>query len=203
MTQWLSILEISATIIGAIYMYLEYKAKYALWYVGLVWSILYVYLFWEQGMISCAITWIYYFFANVYGIFAWRNEKGETNEPPTHIKKSWIIPFFVITAILMVPLFFLEVIYNPHAGNMWLVFSTVFSTAIGFTGMFLLAKKVVEQWFVWIVVNFIYVVVNLYTGFADSKPTHYFTVLLFATYTVISFLGYVRWKKMAAVADKN
>ena len=202
MTQWLSILEISATIIGAIYMYLEYKAKYALWYVGLVWSILYVYLFWEQGMISWAITWIYYFLP-MFTAFLLGEMKKAKQMSLLRILKIMDYTLFVITAILMVPLFFLEVIYNPHAGNMWLVFSTVFSTAIGFTGMFLLAKKVVEQWFVWIVVNFIYVVVNLYTGFADSKPTHYFTVLLFATYTVISFLGYVRWKKMAAVADKN
>lgn len=192
----LSALEVIATILGIIYLYLEYKAKYALWIVGIIWSVCYVFMFWKQGMIAWMITWGYYFFANIYGLFAWKNDKN-VKETPTHISTSWIFPIILITTLLMYPLWLLEVKYNPLAHLNWVILGTVFSTAIGFVGMVLLAKKIVEQWFVWIIVNFIYTIINFYTGFYAKEPTHFLTASFFLGYTIMSIFGYLNWKRMA------
>ncbi len=193
----LSAIEILATILGIVYLYLEYKAKYALWIVGLFWSACYVFMFWHQGMMAWVITWAYYFFANIYGMIAWKRKDNETEQPPTNLKKSWIMPILLISVVLLIPLWLLEVQYNPYANNTWVIAGTVFSTAIGFTGMFLLAKKIVQQWFVWITVNLIYTAINIYTGYIGNQPTHYFTAAFFLGYTVMSVLGYLNWAKLA------
>lgn len=196
----LSALEIFATILGFIYLYLEYKAKYALWIVGLIWSLAYMFMFWKQGMIAWVITWGYYFIANIYGMIVWKKEK-QAESPPTHLKGKWLLPIFLIITILMYPLWILEMKYNPLAEFTWIIFGTVFSTAIGFVGMYLLAKKIVEQWIIWIVVNLIYTVINFYTGYLSNEPTHYLTATFFFFYTFMAVLGYFNWKKMASVKD--
>ena len=96
----LSALEIFATILGFIYLYLEYKAKYALWIVGLIWSLAYMFMFWKQGMIAWVITWGYYFIANIYGMIVWKKEK-QAESPPTHLIGRWLLPIFLVVTSLM------------------------------------------------------------------------------------------------------
>lgn len=196
---WQEIVEVCATILGFLYLYLEYKAKIALWYVGMIWALLYVALFGGQQYIAWAVTWLFYFFASVYGLIAWKRLQKSANAKSedriTHIKKSWILPTILVTFALMIPFWFVELSANPVAKeNFWILLGTVFSTAISFPAMFLLAKKVVEQWIFWIVQNFIYLLINFYNALTINA-SHFLTAFFFFVYLLISILGYWRWSK--------
>ncbi|HOL98307.1 MAG TPA: nicotinamide riboside transporter PnuC, partial [Bacteroidales bacterium] len=67
-----------------------------------------------------------------------------------------------------------------------------FTTALSFTATWLLAKKYIENWFFWIVVNIVSTILYVYKGL-------YPTVVLFTILTLLAFVGYHKWKKFEVV----
>ena len=68
-------------------------------------------------------------------------------------------------------------------------FGDSFTTALSILGMWLLARKHVEQWWFWFAVNVVSCGLYLWKGL-------YITSILFGIYSVISLFGYFKWKKM-------
>jgi nicotinamide mononucleotide transporter len=63
-----------------------------------------------------------------------------------------------------------------------------FVTALSFIATWLLAKKKIENWIVWIVVDFVSVGIYVYKEL-------YATIILFSVLTILAFVGYFQWKK--------
>jgi len=194
-------LEIIGTVLGFAYMYYEYTAKFALWPIGIVWSVCYLTIFWIQGFYAWSATWIYYLFANVYGMITWRRETEQQGEYKiTHLKKSWRLPVIISCVVLTIPLLFFVRWVNPYAqgdfnGEVLLVLiSEAVSTSLGIVGMYLLSRKIAEQWILWIIVNALYLVANIYLR--DWPLT-----LFYVIYTLFSVLGYIRWMREAEVRN--
>lgn len=194
-------LEVAGAALGFAYMYFEYKAKFALWPVGIVWSLCYLVLFWIQGFYAWSLTWIYYLFANVYGLLTWqRNGRTSEEYPITRMKKSWRFPVLAISFLLTIPLWIFVRKYNPYVhsefdmGSLLVLISESLSTSLGIVAMYLLAKKVAEQWIFWIVVNSLYLVANAYI--ADWP-----LALFYLVYTTVSVLGWIQWKREAKKQD--
>ena len=195
---YIFIIEIVGTILGFAYMYYEYKAKFALWPIGIVWSLCYISIFWIQGFYAWALTWFYYLFANIYGLFEWKNEeKRQGDYKITRMKKSWRWPVVVVSIALTIPILFFVKRFNPYVTvplnteALFILISESVSTSLGIVGMYFLAKKVAEQWIFWIVVNALYLVVNIYIR---DWPLSVFYV----AYTAMSVMGLVRWQRDAA-----
>ena len=207
MPDWITILGIIGTILGFAYMYLEYKAHYALWPVGIVWSVCYLVIFALQGFYAWSLTWIYYLFTNIYGAILWKKKNDESRKelPITHLPKKRILPVVFSCVVLTVPIWFFVKTYNPYvsaeldAGSLLILVSEAVSTSLGIVGMLLLAKKIAEQWIIWMVVNFLYLIANIYI---KNVPI----TLFYVVYTTISVLGWIRWNKKAvteSTLDKN
>ena len=67
--------------------------------------------------------------------------------------------------------------------------SDAFTTSLSIVGMYMLARKYVEQWFVWMIVDIASSALYLYKGL-------YFTAVLYFVYAIIAIFGYRKWKKM-------
>jgi nicotinamide mononucleotide transporter len=52
----------------------------------------------------------------------------------------------------------------------------------------MLAKRYIEQWYIWVFVNGAYTFIYIYKGL-------YFTIILSVVYTVMSIVGYIKWNK--------
>lgn len=203
MFDWITFLSIIGTLLGFVYLYLEYKAHYALWPVGIVWSICYMVLFAMQGFYAWSLTWVYYLFTNIYGAVLWKRKNGETQQelPITRLKKKWILPVVGSCIVLTVPIWFFVQKYNPYvspeldAGSLLVLVCEAVSTSLGIVGMLLLAKKIAEQWIIWFIVNFLYLIANIYI---KNVPT----TLFYIFYTTMSVLGWMKWKK-EAVSNEN
>lgn len=182
-------LDITTTVLGLAYILLEYKASMWLWLVGFVMEVLDIVLYYQSGLYADCGMEFYYLFMTVYGVWAWkfgkkRNQKDGEDLPVTHFKKRLILPRTVATLAIWAILWY------------WLiqVGSTVpvadaFTTALSFVGIWALARKYLEQWIVWIVVDIVSSALYFYKGLP-------FKASLYALYVIIAVLGYIKWKNM-------
>lgn len=186
-------LEIIGTIVGLVYLYLEYKASIHLWIAGIIMPAIYIFIYWDAGLYADFGINVYYLLAALYGWFLWKygnknkcSEASNGNELPiSKIPKRLIFPsilVFVLTFILI-----LYILISFTDSNVPYLDS--FTTALSIVGMWMLARKFIEQWWVWIVVDLVSAGLYVYKEL-------YLTSGLYALYAVIAFFGYVNWKKL-------
>ena len=97
-------LDILTTILGLLYICLEYRASIALWFVGIVMPILNVWLYWKHGLYGDAGMDVYYALAAIYGYVVWKfgRKRGQTAGQAmhiTHMPRRLFMPtivFFVV-----------------------------------------------------------------------------------------------------------
>jgi len=181
------VIELIAACIGLAYVILEYRASWWLWIVGMAMSLLYIYIFAKVNCYAWALTYLYYLGANIYGIIVWKkNSEEDTNSGICMLHRKYYSKLLGIVFLLTILIFFVLREYTESV----IPLSEAFSTALSVVGMWLLAKKYLQHWYIWLIVNAIYTIGSFYQGL-------YFSAILFAVYYVVSLLGVVRWRKLA------
>ncbi|MDR2971322.1 MAG: nicotinamide riboside transporter PnuC [Bacteroidales bacterium] len=185
---FLTTIEIFGATIGLVYLFLEYRASWWLWIAGMVMSLFYIYINSKINCYAWALTYLYYLGANIYGIIVWtKNSSNDSFSGICSLPKKYYPKLIIILLLLTIIIFFVIKKYtDPQIPPL----SEAFSTALNVVGMWLLAKKYLQHWYVWMVVNAIYVIAYVWLGL-------YFSAFLFAIYFVVSVLGLVRWRKLA------
>lgn len=184
-------LELTGTIIGLIYLWLEYRASYWLWIAGLIMPAIYIFVYYEAGLYADFGINIYYMLASIYGLIYWaigkkaKNDDSQTELPITNTPRRYIIPIIAVSAVLTI-LIAQILIHFTDSNVPW---ADSFTTALSITGMWMLAKKYTEQWLVWILVDVTCAILYVYKEL-------YFTSGLYALYAVIAYFGYLKWKTM-------
>ena len=90
-------LDIFTTVLGLVYILLEYRASIWLWLVGIIMPALDVWLYWSHGLYGDAGMAVYYTIAGIYGYAVWKygkkhNQKEKEELPITYMKKSLYLP---------------------------------------------------------------------------------------------------------------
>ena len=183
-------LDIVTTILGLVYIYLEYKASIWLWIVGIVMPAMDVFLYWKHGLYGDAGMAVYYTLAAIYGYIAWKwgskfFNKKKQEVPITHIPGKHYLPVFAFFALAWGATYYVLVRFTNS--NVPLLDS--FTNALSFVGLWALARKYVEQWLFWIAVDVVCTALYVYKGIP-------FKAGLYALYVVIAVLGYFKWKSM-------
>lgn len=190
-THWLDILT---TILGLIYIWLEYRASILLWIVGIIMPLLDIVLYWQHGLYGDAGMAVYYAVAAIYGYVVWKfgrkhNAPAADNMPITHFKRNLILPvllfFFAAWGITY------YILINFTQSTVPVLDSL--TNALSFVGLWALARKYLEQWLFWIVVD----VISAGLYFDKDIP---FKSGLYALYVVIAVAGYFKWKRMMNTA---
>lgn len=183
-------LDIVTTILGLVYIYLEYKASIWLWIVGIVMPAMDVFLYWRHGLYGDAGMAVYYTLAAIYGYIAWKwgsklfNQKKQ-ELPITHMPGKHYLPTFMFFALAWGVTYYVLVRFTNS--NVPLLDS--FTNALSFVGLWALARKYVEQWLFWIAVDVVCTALYVYKGIP-------FKAGLYGLYVVIAVLGYFKWKSM-------
>lgn len=225
MTEFLSThwLDIVTTILGLIYLVLEYRASIALWVVGIVMPAMDIYLYWSHGLYGDAGMAVYYTLAAIYGYAVWkfgakwkrmlkRKASGAAGSDKAFdadgsdkavdaaggSSEELPITFFPRRLILRTLGFFLLAWAATYYVLVAYTNSTVplldaFTNALSFVGLWALARKYVEQWLFWIAVD----VVCCYLYVVKGIP---FKAGLYGLYVVIAVMGYRKWKGLAKKA---
>jgi len=183
----ISTIELIGASIGLVYIILEYRASWWLWIAGMVMSLFYIYIFAKVNCYAWALTYLYYLGANIYGIIVWK--KNSTEDPYagiSNLPKKYYPRLVAIVALLTPFIAFILIKFTDTP----IPISESFSTALSVVAMWLLAKKYLQHWCVWMVVNAIYAIANFWMEM-------YFSALLFSVFFVVSVLGFVNWRKLA------
>lgn len=180
-------LELTGTIVGLIYLWLEYKASIYLWAACIVMPAIYLIVYYQAGLYADFGINIYYLIASVYGWIAWRKkqDKEGTHLPITHMPSSYYLPLTLITALLFAVISWILIRFTDSNVPYW----DSFTTALSITALWMLARKYVEQWLAWIAVDAVCCGLYMYKEL-------YFTSALYGLYTVIAILGYLKWKQL-------
>lgn len=188
-------LEIAGTIAGLIYLWLEYKASIYLWIASIIMPSIYLFVYYQAGLYADFGINVYYLAVAVYGWFLWKyghvwkkqplTDSQPSELPITHVPPKLLFPMsvtFLGTFFLIVYL----LLYYTDSNVPWL---DSFTTALSIIGMWMLARKYLEQWWVWIGVDVVSAGLYIYKGL-------HFTAGLYALYALIAVFGYYKWKKM-------
>ena len=182
-TNWI---EIVGVILSLIYLYLSIKQKISLWIFGFLSSALYIVVFFQTKFYADMSLQFYYMVISVYGWFNWKNGKpGHGSElPASKTSKRMIIQLTIASIIIYVIYYVILAKFTdstiPKADSLVGMLSVV--------GTWMLARKLIENWLVWIVADGIATGLFFYKGL-------YPTAVLFIIYTVMALIGYLQWKK--------
>lgn len=211
---WLSdnYIEVFGAITGIIYVFLEIRQTIWLWPVGIITSAVYIWVFFTSKFYADMSLQVYYLGISCLGWYWWARgsvlsaqgtghraqgaghgeevesgRKGEGEKGGLEVTRL-NLRTGVVLAIVFVLLFFI----------MWLVLTRLtdspvpvrdsFITSLSIIATWMLARKIYEHWFLWIVVNFVSAILFLTRGL-------YPTVILYVVYGLMSFAGLVAWKK--------
>ncbi|MFA8433634.1 MAG: nicotinamide riboside transporter PnuC [Marinifilaceae bacterium] len=187
--EWLTenYIEVLGTVAGLIYLYLEIKQKIWLWPLGIITSALYVYVFFTSKFYADMGLQVYYLVVSVYGWYFWL--KGKSTELGeklcvTHITPRLFLSLFGVNALIYAFLVYVLVNFTDSPLPYW----DAFTTSLSIVATWMLARKILEQWLVWVVVNAVSLGLYLYKGL-------YPTSVLFLFYTSMAVVGYYQWKK--------
>jgi|TARA_B110000914_G_scaffold222663_1_gene236598 nicotinamide mononucleotide transporter len=180
-------LEIIATILGFLSVWFSKNNSIWVYPTGMISTSIYVYLLFYWGLIGDMLINAYYFFISIYGWYYWtRSSNGITINPISKMNKyEYKISFFLFIFAII----FIFIVYNVF--NMWnnmIAYVDTVTTAIFVVGMWLMARRKIENWLFWIVGDIISIPLYLYKGLTITS----FQYLVF---TLIALAGYVAWKK--------
>lgn len=182
---WSLILQIVGTTLGLIYLWLEYMANIWVWVVSALMVITHGTLYLNSGIYADAAMQLYYLLAAIYGLVVWkRNSKDEKSGSIKHTPVRWILPLVAVYAVLHVVIYFVLTQFTDSS----VPFLDSMSTALCVVATWMLSRKLVEQWLVWLVVDMISVGLYFYKGIP-------LTALLYTLYCVLAVAGYMRWRR--------
>ena len=185
-TNWI---EITGAILSLIYLYLSINQKVSLWFFGIVSSVFYIVVFFQSKLYADMSLQFYYVVISVYGWINWKHGKSGDKEelPTTKASGTLLIKISIATGLIYLVYYFVLAKFTDS--TIPKVDSLV--GALSIIGTWMLARKLLENWIVWIVVD------GLCVGLYIYKEL-YPTTVLFAIYTVMSVIGYRQWKKSLA-----
>ena len=179
-------LDITTTVLGLAYILLEYKASVWMWVVGFFMQVLGIVLYYQKGLYADCGMEFYYLAMTVYGFIAWtRHQQKKQELPIRHFPKRMALIWVLLGLVIWAAIYFLLSRFT----NSTVPVADAFTTAFSIVGIWALARKYLEQWFVWIVVD----VVTCALYFYKDIP---FKASLYAIYVVIAVLGYYKWKSL-------
>ena len=179
-------LEITAVFFGFLSVWYAKKNNILVFPTGIISTAIFVYLLYNWALLGDMMINAYYFVMSIYGWYIWTRKTNDTFTPistTTKTEKQCSVIIFVATLV------FVYAIYQ-WAGkwNSWTAYVDTLTTAVFFVGMWLMARRKIENWILWIVGDVISAPLYLYKGLV-------FTSVQYLIFTVIAIYGYLAWKK--------
>jgi len=182
-------LEIVAVVFGLLSVWYAKKDNILVFPTGLVSTSIFVYLLWKWTLWGDMMINGYYFVMSIYGWYHWTRKKGDTVEFPiskiSSSEKRIAIILFIFTVTFVV-----SVYHYFGKFTTWYAYVDTFITGIFFVGMWLMAKRKVENWIFWIIGDVISIPLYFAKGYT-------FTSFQYIVFTIVAIFGYLEWKKIS------
>lgn len=181
------VLEIVAVIFGFLSVWFSKQNNILVFPTGMISTSIFVYLLLKWGLLGDMMINGYYFIMSVYGWYIWTRKVDATHVTPisrTTLKEKYLSVFIFLATLL-----FVFIVYRYFdKWTSWVAYVDTITTATFFVGMWLMARRKLENWIFWIIGDVISVPLYFYKGFT-------FTSFQYLGFTVIAIFGYLAWKK--------
>ena len=194
--KWLSenYIELLGAVLGIAYIFFSIRQNIMTWPVGLLTSAIYVWVFFTSKLYADMGLQMYYVVISIYGWYEWLFGKQSNQTESLKVSRLTFRLGLVLAFVSLM-------IYTP----IWYVLDNytdsqvpvadAFLTSLSIVATWMLARKILEHWLVWIFVDAFSIGLFFYKGLIP-------TVILFAVYTVMAYIGFVEWKK-ELIEDAN
>ncbi len=188
----LSYIELIGTVFGLIAVWLATRQKISSWLVGLINVSCFFWLFYQVQLYSGMFLQAFFFATNIYGWFVWRKQLAGS-EAPTILTSTKRWSLVIITALLTItvgfivqklPAFYPEFFPKPASQPYYDAFIAIASIS----GQLMLTRRISDNWFVWLVVNAVSVLVFFRQGL-------YLLTIEYVLFLLLSIKGVFEWKK--------
>jgi len=189
MIDWLqaNYVEVLGAVTGIIFLYLEIKENIWLWPFGIATSAPYIYIFFVSKFYADMGLQFYYLVISFYGWWKWlyggKDESGDTL-PISRITMKLSAVLFIVSIAVFGVIAYVLVNFTDSP----VPYGDAFTTALSLVATWMLAHKILEMWWVWVLVNAVAMGLYIYKGL-------YPTSVLFFLYFSMSILGYLQWRK--------
>lgn len=179
-------LEWCGVFTGVLCVWLAAKNNIYNWPVAIISVVIYIFIFFESNLYADMGLQFYFFFTNIYGWYYWSRHRNnpEASRPIVNITKKELL--FSLIGVIIFTFLLGQLLYKNT--NASLPYLDSFCTACSLIAQIFLARKVIQNWLIWIFVDIIYVGMYIYKDL-------YATAIMYALYIYIASVGYLDWKK--------
>lgn len=178
--------EIAAALMGVAYILLAAKESQWCWLFAFFSTLVYTVLFWEGQLPMQALLNFYYMGMAIYGFWLWQTHGKQTD---TLLISRWpfkkhfgfIVGGLVVSALLSA--------YLQQSGQSQSPVLDAYTTVFSVMNTWLIARKVLENWLYWVVVDGAATLLYVQTGY-------YATAVLFVLNTILAIAGFISWVKL-------
>ncbi|MDD5192551.1 MAG: nicotinamide riboside transporter PnuC [Candidatus Nanoarchaeia archaeon] len=184
MLELMTILELAAVILGVLSVYFTTKQNIWCWPTGIAMTILYVIIFLNVKLYSDTLENFIYIFMQIYGWYYWvyGNKKKKDSVPVKRLKIMGIIFWSLEIIVVTMLLGYVMANYTGASLPYWDSLTTVMSL----TAQWLMGRKILENWVLWISVDVMALFIYSYKGL-------YMTTGLYAVFLVLATSGLIKW----------
>jgi nicotinamide mononucleotide transporter len=180
------VLEIVAVLFGFLSVWYAKQNNIWVFPTGLISTGIFVYLLFKWELLGDMMINGYYFAMSIYGWYIWTRKTDNAITPISRTsRQEKIVSLFIFVGTLI----FVYAVYQwADKWTSWVAYVDTLTTAIFFVGMWLMARRKIENWTFWIIGDIISVPLYLYKGLT-------FTSFQYFVFTAIAIFGYLAWKK--------
>lgn len=189
--QSMSFLEVTAVVFAMAYLLLAVRENVLCWLFAFLSTAIYTVLFWDVSLLMESALNVYYMAMAVYGWYQWTRGGTNGDELPHALAVSSMSGsqhVLVITAIVVLSAVS-GYLLGEHSTAAW-PYVDSFTTWASVITTYLVARKYLQNWLYWIVIDTVSVPLYIDRGLN-------LTALLFVAYVVIAVIGYFKWREHA------
>ncbi|WP_088293659.1 nicotinamide riboside transporter PnuC [Bacillus mycoides] len=180
-----SYIEIFASVMGIINVWLLAREKVSNFLFGMITVAVFLYIFTTQGLYAMAVLAAFQFIFNVYGWYYWIARSGEEEVKPTVRLdlKGWTI-YILFILVAWIGWGYYQVRYLESTSP----YLDALNAVLGLVAQFMLSRKILENWHLWILYNMVSIVIYISTGL-------YVMLILAIINLFLCVDGLLEWKK--------
>lgn len=179
-----SLLELIGVITGLLCVYLAAINNIWNWPIAIISVGIYIFIFFDARLYADMGLQVYFMITNIYGWYYWAKKPSVESKIPVAVITRREVILSVIAVIVFTFILGSILKYTPASYP----YIDSFCTACSLVAQVLLARKVLENWLIWIFVDIIYVGVYIFKGLGP-------TAIMYGIYVPIALLGYIDWRR--------
>jgi nicotinamide mononucleotide transporter len=178
-------IEVLGFLTGAVSVAFAVRESAWNWPVGIANNVFFFVLFWKTKLYADALLQIVYVIISIYGWWNWLHGGDDSSRLPiTRTRLQTALLIFLVTALsTAVMAFALERFTDSQVP-----FGDGVTTALSLTAQYMLSRKLLENWWVWMAADVIYILLYCYKSL-------YLTGILYAVFFAMCIVGYRGWRK--------